>query len=389
MFRGGIAGAVPPLPSLSKLVEIMNQPSERLLHVAATSFEAARSVAILPTEHRSRRLHGHSFFAKVRAELPEGWAPFVGAEAEALAAQLRRCVVALDYQHLNELLPLPTDENLARYIRSRIDVPGPLSVGLQCTPDSGVDLDGNDHAHVWRRFQFQSAHYLPNVHAGHKCGRMHGHGFEVVIHAEQDANGRDISVDYDALDRLWAPLQAMLDQRLLNDIEGLHNPTSEMIARWIWRQLKLKLPALSWVTVYETASCGAQFDGANFRIWKEMSVDSATRLSNAPATDARRMIHGHTYTLRAHLSAPLDEVLGWTIDYGDVKEIFAPLLKRLDHHPLHELPGITDGGTHSIARFIRNECQHLLPALDRLDVYERRGVGSILCWSKLGPSLPV
>ena len=47
--------------------------TERLFHVAAVPFEAARRVSILPPGHRSRRLHGHSFLARVRAELPAGW----------------------------------------------------------------------------------------------------------------------------------------------------------------------------------------------------------------------------------------------------------------------------------------------------------------------------
>jgi hypothetical protein len=42
------------------------------------------------------------------------------------------------------------------------------------------------------------------------------------------------------------------------------------------------LPELSWVTVYETASCGAHYDGRHFRIWKELTLDSAVRLQRAP-----------------------------------------------------------------------------------------------------------
>jgi len=365
-----------------------SRSDERLLYVAAASFEAARSVEVLPEGHRSHRLHGHSFLARVRADLPADWAPFPGAEAETLAERLNECVSAFDYRHLNDLLPIPTDENLARYIRSHLNVPGIQTVGLQCTPDTGVDLDADDRAHVWRRYRFESAHQLPNVPPGHKCGRLHGHEFEVMIHADQDLRHLDLSVEYDYLDLLWAPLQSILERRFLNDVEGLENPTSEMIAQWVWDRLKPLLPSLSWVTVYETATCGAQFDGMSFRIWKDLSIDSATRLSSAPEGDARRAIHGHTYTLRLHLHAPLDAVKGWTIDYGDVKEIFAPVMQRLDHHPLHEVPGIEDGGVHSVARYIRRECEPMLPALNRIDVYQTRDTGAILSWSGFGPSLP-
>jgi len=363
--------------------------TERLLHAAATGFEAARRVTLLPEGHRARRLHGHSFLAEVRARLPQGWGGFPGGEVDALSARLAGAVAPLDYHELNRELAQPTDENLARWLRARLDVPGLDSIGIQSTAHEGVDLDVHDHAHVWRRYVFQSAHRLPHVPAGHKCGRMHGHGFEVILHADQDLGARDIGVDYDHLDALWAPLHAQLHHACLNDLPGLENPTSEILSGWIWQRLKPQLPELSWVTVYETASCGAHFDGAHYRIWKELTLDSAVRLARAPQGDPRRRIHGHTYTLRLHLHAPLDQVMGWTIDFGDVKAAFDPIFRRLDHHPLHELPGVADTDTASLARWIRAQAAPLLPSLDRIDLYQTRGSGVILSWGELGPALPV
>lgn len=363
--------------------------SEDLLYTASAGFESARRVALLPDGHRSRRLHGHSFLAEIRARLPAGWASFPGAEVDELAARLEAAVAPLDYNELNRELEHPTDENLARWLRARLDVPGLDGIGIQSTAHEGVDLDGADHAHVWRRYLFQSAHRLPNVPAGHKCGRMHGHGFEVILHADQDLGARPMGVDYDHLDALWAPIHAELDHACLNDIPGLENPTSEMISSWIWERLKPRLPELSWVTVYETASCGAHFDGRHYRIWKELTLDSAMRLAQAPEGDPRRRIHGHTYTLRLHLHAPLDRLRGWTVDFGDVKTLFDPIFRRLDHHPLHELPGVADNDTASLARWIRAQAEPLLPQLDRIDLYQTRGSGAILSWGELGPALPV
>ena len=157
----------------------------RTLHCAAASFEAARRVDVLPAGHRSRRLHGHSFLARVRCTLPDGWAPFPGGEVAHLQASLQQQVDRLDYRFLNEQLNQPTDENLARWIHRQLAAPGIEQVGIQSTAHEGVDLDGAGHAHVWRRYLFQSAHRLPHVPAGHKCGRMHGHGFEVILHANQ------------------------------------------------------------------------------------------------------------------------------------------------------------------------------------------------------------
>lgn len=361
------------------------------LHVASSGFEAARSVVILPNGHKARSLHGHSFTAKVRAHLPTDWGRFAGSETDDLAEHLREVTGLLDYKLLNEVLAVPTDENIARFLRDRLQtrVPGIEQVGIQSTNDQGVDLDADDNAHIWRRYRFQSAHKLPNVPFGHKCGRLHGHGFEVILHANQDAGGRDLSIDYDHLDEIWAPFHYQLNHKFLNVIEGLENPTSEVIAGWLWARIKPVLPELSWVTVYETGSCGANFDGRDYRIWKEMTLDSALFLRNAPPDDPLAHIHGHTYTLRLHLSAPLDEVMGWTVDFGDVKDRFNPIFKALDHHPLHELPDLEDCDAASLAQWILIEGRGGLPQLDRVDLYETRGCGAIVLCKQEGPALPI
>lgn len=361
----------------------------KTLFTASAAFEAACHVDALPAGHRARRLHGHSFLAKVRCALPDGWAEFPGGEVERLRAELQARVGQLDYRLLNEQIAQPTDENIARWVRDHLGAPGIEQVGIQSTAHSGVDLDLAGHAHVWRRYAFQSAHRLPKVRPGHKCGRMHGHGFEVIVHADQDIGSRDLSVDYDHLDEVWAPLQAQLHHACLNDLPGLQNPTSEVLSSWLWERITPQLPELSWITVYETGSSGAHFDGRHYRIWKEFTLDSALQLKRAPDGSTLRRIHGHTYTLRLHLSAPLDEVMGWTMDFGDVKELFGPLFDALDHQPLHELPGLADCDTASIAAWILQQARVKLPSLDRVDLYETRGCGAIVSVGEEGPALPV
>ena len=364
---------------------------ERVLYTASAPFEAARRIPAgsnaslsAPADHPSA-LHGHGFQASVWAPASAAgvadWAPFPGGEIDALRDRLQAGVAPLDYQLLNDHLANPSDENLARWIAARLALGSAVQVGVQSTRGQGSDIDMGGIAHVWRRYQFEAAHQLPRVAAGHKCGRMHGHGFAVLLHAT--------AVPAQALDRLWAPLQAQLHHACLNDLPGLENPTSELIASWIWARLRPQLPQLAWVTVYETATCGAHFDGAAYRIWKELGFDSAVRLANAPPGDARRHVHGHSYRLRLHLTAALDTVLGWTIDFGDVKEIFAPVFTRLDHHPLHELPGVGQSGALGIVRWVRDQAGSALPQLERIDLYETSGCGVALSWGAQQPALPV
>jgi len=334
-------------------------------------------VGALPEGHPARRLHGHSFLARARVAPVDA--------GSSVAMQLNAAVAPLDYRLLNDVISLPTDENIVRWIATALAPLTPESVGVQSTRDTGVDLDPAGRAHLWRRFRFEAAHCLPRVPAGHPCGRMHGHGFEVILHVEQDLGVRDIGIDYDAIAALWAPLHAQLHHRCLNDVPGLENPTSEMLARWVWQALSPRLPELSWVSVHETATAGCHYDGQDWRIWKETRFESAVHI--APASGREACLHGHSYVCRLHLAAPLDEVLGWTIDFGDVRAAFTPVFSLLDHHRL-DGPAMPDPSPAALLGWMREACAPHLPALERIDLYDTPTTGAMLWWGERGPALP-
>lgn len=353
---------------------------------ASGSFSAARRLALLPAGHPHRNLHGHNFRATVLAALPAGWAEFPGAETRCLREHLDDRLRRLRHADLDEVLSPAADDDLARWILGGLELPGPARIAVSSTADQGVDLEADGAAHAWRRFRFEAAHRLPNVPAGHKCGRMHGHGFAVILRMRTQPSG--VGGIFDALDAAWSALRGDLEMRCLNDLPGLENPTSEMLSSWIWQRVATRLPQLSGVVVFETASCGAAFDGQGYRIWKDFSLDSATRLRRAPEGAPERAIHGHTYELRLFLAAPIDAVLGWAIDFGDVKAIFDPLFHRLDHRPLHEIAGLEDADTASLADWIFRETIESLPALERVDLYETAGCGCVRATDPGGPMLP-
>ncbi len=115
---------------------------------------------------------------------------------------------------------------------------------------------------LFKDFQFEAAHRLPHVPAGHKCGRLHGHSFMVRIEVtgEVDAHSGWV-MDFADLKAAFNPIWERLDHHYLNDIPGLENPTSEVLACWIWQQLKPQLPELSAVMVKETCSAGCVYRG--------------------------------------------------------------------------------------------------------------------------------
>ena len=58
------------------------------------------------------------------------------------------------------------------------------------------------------------------------------------------------------------PIVASLDHYLLNEIDGLQNPTAERLAVWIWEQLAASLPQLHRVTIEETCSSRCHYYGS-------------------------------------------------------------------------------------------------------------------------------
>ena len=113
-----------------------------------------------------------------------------------------------------------------------------------------------------KTFQFEAAHLLPHLPAGHKCRRLHGHSFkvEVVVSGELDPKLGWV-MDYAVISDLFRPLWQQLDHYYLNEIIGLENPTSENIAVWIWDRLKPNLPQLTEIVVAETCTTRCVYRG--------------------------------------------------------------------------------------------------------------------------------
>ena len=115
---------------------------------------------------------------------------------------------------------------------------------------------------LFKDFQFEAAHRLPHVPEGHKCGRLHGHSFMVRLEVTGDVDPHTGWVmDFAELKAVFSPIWERLDHHYLNDIPGLENPTSEVLAAWIWQQLKPQLPELTAVMVKETCTAGCVYKG--------------------------------------------------------------------------------------------------------------------------------
>jgi len=69
-------------------------------------------------------------------------------------------------------------------------------------------------------------------------------------------------MDYGDLKMAAGPVVDLLDHHLLNEIEGLENPTAEVLSIWIWNKIKPLLPQLSRIELKETPTSGVIYEGA-------------------------------------------------------------------------------------------------------------------------------
>lgn len=107
---------------------------------------------------------------------------------------------------------------------------------------------------IAKAFDFDAAHYLPLVKDDHKCKRMHGHTYRVEVQLEGEPDDYGMVIDYSVIADVWSHVHAVLDHRVLNEVPGLENPTTEVLAPWILERFVRSLPETVAVRVYESST---------------------------------------------------------------------------------------------------------------------------------------
>lgn len=112
-------------------------------------------------------------------------------------------------------------------------------------------------------------------------------------------------------------------------------------------------------------------------IYKEFSFEAAHRLPNVPNGHKCARLHGHSFYVRLYVTGPIDEELGWVMDFGDLKSAFQPVYDRLDHHYLNDIPGLENPTSENLSRWIWQQLKPSLPALSKIELKETCTSGCI------------
>jgi len=160
-------------------------------------------------------------------------------------------------------------------------------------------------AEIIKEFTFEAAHRLPCVGPDHKCSRLHGHLFkvEVAISGEVDPELGWV-MDFGDLAREAGRIISTLDHRVLNDIEGLGNPTSENLSKHLYDLISKVIPGVTGITVHESPSSHCTYKPGtapveprgDFRITTTELIFSAAHYLVFPPV-GREPLHGHDYRM--------------------------------------------------------------------------------------------
>ena len=102
---------------------------------------------------------------------------------------------------------------------------------------------------IYKDFRFEAAHFLPRE-TGSDNARIHGHSFRARVTIDGRVNPETGYVyHFEELTRAVTEARAVLDHRLLNEVDGLDTPTLERIAVWLWNRLQNRVPGLTEIEV--------------------------------------------------------------------------------------------------------------------------------------------
>ena len=108
----------------------------------------------------------------------------------------------------------------------------------------------------------------------------------------------------------------------------------------------------------------------SMQLTHSFTFEAAHRLPHVPPDHKCQRLHGHSFVVDLIIEGPVDPVLGWVMDFGEIKKAAQPIRKALDHYYLNEIPGLENPTSENLAIWIWNRVYSLLPLLSAVRVRE-------------------
>lgn len=109
---------------------------------------------------------------------------------------------------------------------------------------------------------FSAAHHLLNYEG--ECENLHGHNWKVEAYiVGNELDKANLLIDFKILKKELNRVLDLLDHTDINQLKEFENvsPSSEVIAKFIYKELKKTISKISKISVWETAhSCASYFE---------------------------------------------------------------------------------------------------------------------------------
>jgi len=115
------------------------------------------------------------------------------------------------------------------------------------------------------------------------------------------------------------------------------------------------------------------------RVFTNVTFEAAHSLPFLPKGHKCRKVHGHSYRVTIVVRGPVDEKMGWVVDYAVIKAAWDNIHKQIDHTNLNESMKTDHTTSERVAEWIYEHMNGSLQApvhMDSVTVYETESSGS-------------
>jgi len=106
------------------------------------------------------------------------------------------------------------------------------------------------------------------------------------------------------------------------------------------------------------------------RLERSYRFEAAHSLPRVPPGHKCARMHGHSYRIEVAIEGEVDPERGWVMDFAEIDEHVAPLVRQLDHQVLNEITGLTNPTSEHVARWFWQHLSPRLPGLCEVSVSE-------------------
>ena len=108
----------------------------------------------------------------------------------------------------------------------------------------------------------------------------------------------------------------------------------------------------------------------NITLSKTFHFEAAHTLPNVPPGHQCARMHGHSYKVEVSVAGEVGAESGWLMDHSEISKAVKPVVARLDHRYLNDIPGLENPTFEQLAGWLWRELKPQLPLISEITIHE-------------------